>query len=116
MKEQRKYFENEIIRNGYNLVTTSYVILETITLLQFRVGLNAVKDWRNIVEPLIYIHWVDKALHEKALEHLLSGKNKNISLVDWTSFLFIEKYKINKIFTFDKHFKNYFANKGVEIL
>jgi predicted nucleic acid-binding protein len=64
------------------LVTTNYVVLEAVALLQARLGVDAVTALRALVEPFISIHYVDSALHFAALEQLVSIARRGVSLVD----------------------------------
>lgn len=50
-------------------------------------------------------------LIKRAFSIFKSIKSKNISWVDCFSFAIIEKFKIQKILTFDKDFKRYFFSK-----
>jgi len=54
-KENFAYFA----RQRLQLVTSSFVLVETIALLQRRIGLAAVHDFYAKIIPLIEILWVD---------------------------------------------------------
>ncbi|HJR52794.1 MAG TPA: PIN domain-containing protein [Gemmatimonadota bacterium] len=94
------------------LVTSSYVILETVALLQNRWGIEAVRDWQRFAEPGLAIHWVAKETHERALIALLAAGERRISLADWSSFEIIREMGIETAFTFDRHFRN----RGFEVI
>jgi len=85
------------------LVTTSYVLVETYALLGARVGREAVEAFRNDFEPLLEIVWVDRELHERGLDTLVT-KARNVSLVDAVSFVCIKNEKVEDVFAFDRHF------------
>ena len=87
------------------LLTSSYVLLETTALLQRRVGMAAVFDFRNKIVPLLDVVWVDADWHEKALNRLFALNRKKISLVDCLSFVIMEAREIQTVFGFDEHFK-----------
>ncbi|HYO46796.1 MAG TPA: PIN domain-containing protein [Gemmatimonadota bacterium] len=93
------------------LVTSSYVVHETIALLQHRWGIDAVRDWERLVEPGLEILWVDAELHSRAMVALLASANRRISLTDWTSFEIIRQEGIDKAFAFDRDF----GNRGFEV-
>lgn len=94
------------------LTTSSYVILETVTLLQNRIGLEAVRRWRSVVQPILNIIWVDADLHERALTALTATEQRTISLTDWTSFEVMRQHGIEDVFTFDSHF----AQQGFNVV
>ena len=86
------------------LVTTSYVLLETSALLQRRLGLESVRVFREELAPLVRVHWVDEELHERGLDLLLSRAKRDLSLVDAVSFVVCRDEGIDEVFAFDRHF------------
>jgi len=95
----------EKLRNRQaELVTTSYVLVETYALLDRRLGREAVLDFRESFAPLVRVIWVDGELHERGLDRL--GKSSHsLSLVDAVSFETIREYRILEAFAFDRHFE-----------
>ena len=92
------------------LLTSSYVLVETTALLQRRVGVDAVLEFHNKIQPLLDVIWVDDHWHEKAINRLIALNQKKVSLVDCLSFIIMEAREINTAFSFDKHFeKNGFS-------
>lgn len=87
------------------LVTTSFVLVETYALLGRRMGLKAVRAFRADLAPLIEVVWVDHELHERGLDALLDRRRRALSLVDVVSFLVIRLRRINRVFAFDRHFE-----------
>jgi predicted nucleic acid-binding protein len=88
------------------LLTTSYVLVETYALLGRRLGIDAVRGFREHFTPLLEVVWVNRDLHEQALDLLLQRAYRTLSLVDVTSFLVIQDQKIEEVFAFDRHFSN----------
>ncbi len=92
------------------LLTSSYVLVETTALLQRRVGVDAVLEFHNKIQPLLDVIWVDDHWHEKAINRLIALNQKKVSLVDCLSFIIMEAREISTAFSFDKHFeKNGFS-------
>jgi len=87
------------------LVTTSYVVLETVSLVHARIGLAAMRDWRDAFEPLLTIGWITRELHDRGMVALTSAAKRQVSLTDWTSFEFMRSRRISKAFAFDPHFR-----------
>lgn len=94
------------------LVANSYVILETLTLLQRRWGIEPVRDWERRMEPVVEIAWVDAETHRRAMVALLASADRRISLTDWSSFEVIRQARIERVFSFDGHFRN----RGFQVL
>ena len=87
------------------LVSTSFVLVETYTLLGRRFGLDAVQRFREDFAPLVDVVWVDEALHDAGLDLLLSRRTRRLSLVDAVSFVVMRRRKIDDAFAFDPHFE-----------
>ncbi|MHB8279014.1 MAG: type II toxin-antitoxin system VapC family toxin [Candidatus Humimicrobiaceae bacterium] len=85
--------------------TSNYVILETIFLLQRELGLSAVNDFKKFMLPVINIIWIDEKVHNDCLNNLIAAEKRKISLTDYSSFHILDSFKIDMVFTFDKHFK-----------
>lgn len=94
------------------VVTHSYVCIETIALLQRRVGLDAVRAFVDDVLPALTIEWVGEALHRAATAACLAAGQRDVSLADWTSFTHMRRRGISTAFTYDRHF----AEQGFELV
>jgi len=86
------------------LTTHEYVVVETIALVQKRLGIAAVRRFVDDLLPLIELIWVDPELHLEAREAMLSAGRRGVSLVDWTSFLVMRRRGITTAFAFDADF------------
>ncbi len=95
-----------------SLVTTNYVEVEAISLLQRRAGMAAIARLRQALRPC-RVHWIDRELHVAATELFLEQNRRKLSIVDCTSILVMQKLAIGKAFAFDKHFAE-FGFAGVE--
>jgi len=102
----------EALAAGIDLVSHEYVVVETIALVQRRLGLDALRRFLDDLLPVVEIAWVDDALHVEAREALLAAGRRNVSLVDWTSFLVMRRRGIRQAFTFDPDF----GSEGFEVL
>jgi predicted nucleic acid-binding protein len=94
------------------LLTHEYVVVETTALVQRRLGVGTLRRFVDDVLPLVGIAWVDQALHLEAREALLAAGTRDVSLVDWTSFLVMRRLGVRRAFTFDPDF----ATEGFEVL
>ncbi|MBU2513221.1 PIN domain-containing protein [bacterium] len=100
-KQNFQYFAE----NNIQLVTSSFVLVETTALLQRRIGLEPVNDFNLKILPLLEIIWVDSIWYTKAVQRLLAQNDREISLVDYLSFEIMEVLQIDCAFAFDKHFE-----------
>ena len=94
----------KLLEEGAEIHVTSYVLLETMALLQARVGLEAASQFEHVLRPLLLVHWVDESLHEKAFKRLELRGTRGVSLVDCTSFVTMEDAGIRSVFAYDEHF------------
>ncbi|MCF8051035.1 MAG: PIN domain-containing protein [Desulfobacterales bacterium] len=91
-------------KNDAALSTSSFVLLETIALLQYRVGLEAVLDFQRRLVPLLDVVWIEQDWYRRGIERLLSEASRQLSLVDCLSFEIMEALDIETAFAFDRHF------------
>lgn len=87
-----------------DLITSNYVLLETLALIGRRLGLQAVRDFQTLFVPILHIYWVDASLHERAVAALLTAGVRDLSLVDCVSFELMRRLGIDTAFAFDTHF------------
>ena len=102
----------KILYKSQNSTTNSFVLLESIAVIQRRLGVEAVRELRENILPHLYLDWLDEPQHEKALDTVLSTNHRQLSLVDISAFATMRRLGINKVFTFDKHF----AEQGFDLI
>ena len=95
------------------LVTTDFVVDETLTLLRFRLGLPAAETWWRQIARSERVRWerVDASRFDKARELFFQYRDKDFSFTDCTSFALMERLRIKTAFSFDAHFKQYGLTK-----
>jgi len=86
------------------LVTSSYVLVETVALIQNRLGMAAVQDFQESIVPLFQVVWITEALHQIGVAALLVVNRRQLSLVDCVSFVVCRQRQIEQVFAFDAHF------------
>ena len=86
------------------LVTHSFVIQETVSLLQARSGLEAVRRFHDEVLPALKVVWTTDSLCQQSMAALLAVSSRRVSLTDWMSFEVMRNRGIGRAFAFDKHF------------
>ncbi len=87
-----------------DLVTSNYVLVETIALLQNRIGPEAVRAFQGGLAPLLRILWIDEEEHAAAVGALLTAGRRRLSLVDCASFEAMRDSGISTAFAFDRDF------------
>ncbi len=93
------------LRSEARYVTHSFAIVESIALVQNRLGLDAVRDLVDDIVPLLDIEWVGPDLHDQATTSLLAAGRRTVSLVDWTSFVLMRREGIDTAFAYDADFE-----------
>ena len=102
----------ELLDRGERLVTHNYVVLETTALVQRRLGVVATRVFHDDVVPAMEVVWIDEDLHRAAVDGLLGAGRRDISLVDWASFITIRRHGLGQAFVFDADF----AAQGIAVV
>jgi predicted nucleic acid-binding protein len=98
------YVWRSLLQRDARLVTTNYVVVESVALVQRRLGLEAVRTLLDDVLPVVHVVWVDERLHDAGCTALLAAARPQVSLVDWTSFEFMRRNGLRNAFAFDDDF------------
>lgn len=86
--------------------TTSFVLVETMALLQHRIGVAAARDFDEDVRPILRVGWVDEELYRLGMDRLRREDRRHLSLVDTVSFEFMAREGLTTAFAVDSHFKD----------
>ena len=92
---------------GQVLVTTDFVVDETLTLIRFRLGIDAADRWWHQVDGSQRVHWerVDVARFERARQLFFQYRDKDFSFTDCTSFAVMRELRLTQALTTDRHFR-----------
>ena len=102
---------DRMIDREQELWTTSYALVETIALIQNRLGFNALSDFMSRIGGIVNVFWVHSEIHKQAWELLLANQGAGLSFVDCT--LALASRILNApVFTFDGDF----ANQGLLVI
>jgi uncharacterized protein len=93
-----------LIERDVSLVTTNYVVVEVVALMQSRHGFEAARRFVEDVLPVLDVVWVDATLHATASAAWLGAARRSLSVVDCASFAALRGRGLRHAFTFDRHF------------
>ena len=93
------------LKAGEMFLLHNYVLVESGTLLQARLGLQSALAFLTDARAFD-TEWVDSALHQEALKELEKIGKKRISLVDCMSFLVMRRRGVRKTLAFDTDFQD----------
>lgn len=99
-------FRDEWLAGAGVLVSSDFVMDETLTLLRMRLGLDAAERWWDQVEgsPRVFWEWIDPARAEKARHWFFRWRDKDFSFTDCSSFVVMKERRIRAALTNDRHF------------
>jgi len=103
----------DLVERREVVVTSLYVVIETIALLHRRFGTHTVEQFLSDIMPLVQIVWAEVPMHMAAVTAMLAHPGKSgPSLVDCMSFEVIRKRRIEDAFAYDPHF----AGRGFNVI
>ena len=94
------------------LVTSNYVLVEVVALVQRRLGFDALRALASDLLPLVETLWIDQDLHAAATAALFTAGRRRLSLVDCTSFELMRRHGITHALALDADF----ARQGFGLL
>jgi len=92
-----------VVRSGEEILTHSYVLVESAALLQKRLGSEIALTFLKEADSFT-IRWVSPELQCDAVGYLEERRSSKISLVDAVSFLVMRRDGITEYLGFDQHF------------
>jgi predicted nucleic acid-binding protein len=95
------------LKSGRTLVTTDFVVDETLTLLRIRLGLDAAERWWKQVDGSTRLRWerIDSDRFEKARLLFFQYRDKDFSFTDCTSFVVMRQTRLAQAIATDRHFR-----------
>ncbi len=88
---------------GHEILTHNYVLVESMALLQRRLGLDACLKFATTAGAF-EIEWVDRTTHAEAVRRLARSTRSDVSLVDHVSFIVMRARSIDEALAFDRDF------------
>lgn len=89
------------------LITTDFVVDETLTLLRLRMGLAAAEAWWAQVDGSARLRWerITVERFERARHLFFRYRDKDFSFTDCTSFAVMQELRLRRALTTDRHFR-----------
>lgn len=94
----------DLIMPATRLICNNYILVETFSLVQQRLGMDAVRVFQEDILPLINIEWIDAETHKAGVSALLAASRRKLSLVDCVSFETMRNLGVKTVLAFDPHF------------
>ena len=98
----------DLLHDNITLLTTNYVVWETVGLLQKRIGFEAASLWYKDILGVLDVLWVNARTHQLAYELWLNLGRRRLSLVDCVSYITINQLRVEQVFCF----KASYADRG----
>ena len=95
---------DRLLLSRRQLLSTNYVIVETVALMHTRRGIPVVQRFTSDLVPVLTVAWIDKNVHDAAMSAVLAGGRRGPSMVDCVSFEIMRRRGITEALAFDRHF------------
>ena len=88
---------------GQTLITTDFVVDETLTLIRLRIGLVAAEKWWQQVDRSSRVRWerIDSERFEQARQLFFQYRDKDFSFTDCTSCVTMRELRLTHALTTD---------------
>jgi hypothetical protein len=92
---------------GHILITTDFVVDETLTLIRFRLGMAAASAWWQQIDGSTRLRWerIENDRFERARVLFGQYRDKDLSFTDCTSFAVMRELRLTTVITTDGHFR-----------
>lgn len=101
--------KQRIIQQEKLLIFTSNIVLyETLTWIAIKLGADQATQFGEGIlrqSPLLYVFYLARVDELTSLKILQKYQNLPLSFADASTIHLMHQYKIDKVFTFDEHFK-----------
>jgi predicted nucleic acid-binding protein len=87
------------------LYTSNYLVLEVENWIQEHKKGEIILDMLRSTKSLIEVVYIDRNLHEQAIQHLKSSKESDVTVTDWTTVVLATRLKA-KTFSFNQKLAN----------
>jgi predicted nucleic acid-binding protein len=100
------------LEQGNILFTNNYVLVECFALIQSRLGIEFARALQSNIVPFLQVDWIGEQQHINIVNDVFIANRRQLSLVDCSSFETMRRLGIEKVFSFDEHFRE----QGFEVI
>ena len=93
-----------LMERRVDLLTSSYVVAESMALIQRRLGWEPLVAFTEALEAAFHVVWVDRTLHAEAQRLLFRRRRRAINIVDAVSMILSRQLGLDALFAFDDDF------------
>lgn len=106
MHRASRHERDACLAAGGFLISTDYVIDETLTLIRVRLGLRSAREWWDQIDASARLRWewIDPVRAEKARDWFFQWSDKDFSFTDCTSFVVMKELGLTRALTTDQRF------------
>lgn len=94
----------QVQREGEIFLVHNYVLVESATLLQRRLGLESALLLL-LESDRFRVHWIREQVHRQASELLRERGRRGLSMVDCVSFVVMRQERVTRVLAFDADFE-----------
>jgi uncharacterized protein len=107
--EEALNYKRACLRKGEPLVTSDYVLDESYTIIRIRAGHDIAVQFGEALRAsrMLRLEHVTADIIEAAWRTFKDFSDHEFSFTDCTSFVLMERLRIETAFTFDGHFREY---------
>lgn len=102
--KRAKELLSQLLESQEELVFHNYIVVESVALLQRRLGLQAAHEFLGQVKKF-RVFWVESPLHQLAEDYFSKHATRKLSFVDCVSFVLMRQENIAEAFVFDDDFE-----------
>ena len=105
-EEALQFRREALMKEMVEVISTSHILDETLTLTRSRLGIRASIDFSRKIRKsrVVKMLSVSKDIEEKALDVFERYDDKTFSFTDCVSFVVMREMGVKEAFTFDRHF------------
>jgi predicted nucleic acid-binding protein len=112
-----KNIYTQLLQARPQLSTSNFVLSETYTLIRSKVSHRAAVEFlKRFDQTGIRVIRVSEANEQTAKTIFVRYDDKDFSFVDCTSFALIDHHRLDHVFAFDSHFRQYRFKRNVVVL
>lgn len=104
--EHHQKAKEYLTRISLPLVTTNYVVAETVNLVRSRERHSLAVTFLESIEqsPRVSVHHISPVQHQETIRFFKQHTDKEFSFIDCSSFVVMKSLGCRKAFAFDHHF------------